>query len=151
MSLSEAAEKWIEARGLDPELAAKFGLDSYQGTDGGEAISIPYLVGAETVNHKHRNLGQKRFHQDKDATKCFWNYNVIVDQSLTSEALIITEGEFDAIAAIQCGYVRAVSVPDGAPPQSIAEEEKPRKYDSPEHAKAGLRNCKKIPPAIAKP
>ncbi len=31
-------------------------------------------------------------------------------------ALVITEGECDALTAIDCGYPFAVSVPDGAPP-----------------------------------
>lgn len=143
MTMSEAANEWIEARGIDPELAAKFGLESYQAA-GGETLRIPYFVGTEAVNHKHRKLADKAFHQDKDATKCFWNFNVIVDQTLANEPLIITEGEFDALIAIQCGYVRTVSVPDGAPAQQIPEDEKTRKYDYLEHAKTGLRECREI-------
>lgn len=144
MGLSEAAIGWIEARGLETELAVRLGFESYTTTDGGEAIRIPYFVGTEAVNHKHRRLDEKRFHQDKGATKCFWNYNVIVDQTLADQPLVITEGEFDALAAIQCGYIRAVSVPDGAPAQSIAEGEDTRKYEYLEHARSALRDCREI-------
>jgi twinkle protein len=144
MAMSDQAVEWIEARGLSAELAARLGIDSYETPDGGAVLKIPYLVGAEAVNHKHRHLGEKRFHQDAGATKAFFNFNAIVDASLAAEPLIITEGEFDAMAAIQCGYARTVSVPDGAPAQSIGEEEQSRKYSYLEHAKGALRDCREI-------
>jgi hypothetical protein len=43
---------------------------------------------------------------------------LIADRSLASEPLIITEGELDAIIAVQCGFPRTVSIPDGAPAQA---------------------------------
>jgi twinkle protein len=142
--MSQQALEWIEARGLDVELAARLGIDSYETPDGGAVLRIPYMVGAEAVNHKHRHLGEKRFHQDANATKCFWNFNAIVDTSLADQPLIITEGEFDAMVAIQCGYQRAVSVPDGAPAAAIGEDESGRKYSYLEHGKSGLRDCHEI-------
>lgn len=141
--MSEKAIGWIEARGLDAELAAKLGLESFTTPDGGEGLKIPYLVGDDAVNHKYRLLGDKRFRQDKDALKAFWNFNAICDPSLSGEPLIITEGEFDAIAAIQCGYVRTVSVPDGAPAQEVTDETS-RKYSFLEHAKGALSGVKEI-------
>jgi twinkle protein len=144
MALTPKGIAFIEARGLDPELAGRLGLESYSTPDGGEGLAFPYLLGGDTVNHKYRDLADKRFRQDKGATKCFWNYNAIVDPALENEPLIITEGEFDAIAAIQCGYQRAVSVPDGAPAQQIAEDEASRKYDYLQHAKAALREAREI-------
>lgn len=142
MSMSETALAFVTARGIDPELAVKLGLESYQNA-GGEWLKFPYFVGAEVVNHKHRRLDQKQFHQDKDATKCFFNFNVIADVTLEAEPLIITEGEFDAMVAIQCGYVRTVSVPDGAPAAAIGEEES-RKYEYLTHARAALRDCREV-------
>lgn len=144
MPMSETGLAWLEARGLDPELAAKLGLDSYPTDDGGEVLVFPYAVGAETVNRKHRRIDRKSFHQDAGAAKVLWNYNAIVDPSLADQPLIITEGEPDAMVAIQCGYVRAVSVPDGAPAKAIAEDEATRKYTYLDHAKAALRECREI-------
>lgn len=143
-NLSTAASEWLEARKLDPELAVKLGLGSSPTPDGGELLVFPFLVGDKEVNHKYRRLGEKRFHQDADATKCFFNYNALIDPSLASQPLIITEGELDAIAAIQCGYARTVSVPDGAPSKEIPADEQTRKYDYLEHAKAALRDCREV-------
>jgi twinkle protein len=42
-------------------------------------------------------------------------------------ALIITEGELDAVSAIECGFAFAVSVPDGAPP--VPPGERPDEVD----------------------
>jgi twinkle protein len=52
---------------------------------------------------------------------------VIQDESLKDHPLIITEGEFDALIAIQCGFSRVVSVPDGAPAVQVADGT--RKYE----------------------
>lgn len=144
MTINATASDWLESRGIDVELAAKLGLESckFPGT-GNEAIRLPYVVGDSVVNHKYRQLQTKDHRQDKDATKCFWNYNALVDPALANEPLIITEGEWDAIIAMQCGYARVVSVPDGAPAQSVESEES-RKYSYLEHAKSALRDVKEI-------
>jgi hypothetical protein len=52
--------------------------------------------------------------QDAGAPRSFWNEDVLRDSSLAGEPLVITEGEFDALAAIQAGFLRTISVPDGA-------------------------------------
>lgn len=125
--LSETATQWLEARGLDIELAAKMGWSS-NGQNGGEALVIPFVKGGEIVNRKHRGLAEKRFHQDKGGEKCFWNYDAITDASLADQPLIITEGEIDALTAIQCGFVRTVSVPDGAPAIEVGADDSGAKY-----------------------
>lgn len=140
--LSERAVKFLEARGLDPELADRLGLESCERPGGGEEIAFPYLVGTEVVNHKYRSY-DKTFRQDGGATKCFWNFNVICDVTLQAQPLIVTEGEFDAVVAIQCGYGRTVSVPDGAPKQALGDDGD-RKYGYLEHAKSALHGVKEI-------
>lgn len=111
--------KQLEERGLDPELASRFGWTS-GGPLGSGCISIPYIRKGEIANHKYRTLGaEKRFSQDPDAIKCLWNVDVIFDQSLKQHPIIITEGEMDALAAIQSGFPRTVSVPDGAPAEPL--------------------------------
>ncbi|MDP2618602.1 MAG: bifunctional DNA primase/helicase [Hyphomicrobiales bacterium] len=142
--MSESAVAWIDSRGIDPELASKFGLESYRNDDGGEVLVFPYFVGGEQVNRKHRKLPKERFWQDTDATKCFWNYNVLVDPTLADAPLIITEGEPDALVAIQCGFVRTMSVPDGAPARRVEDAEATRKYTYLDHGRGGLRDCREI-------
>jgi len=123
--LSELHVKQLEARGLDPELAARFGWTSSDRL--GDCIAIPYIRRGEIANHKYRTLaGEKRFSQDPDAVKCLWNFDVLADETLKDHPLIITEGEMDALAAIQAGFPRTVSVPDGAPAEPLGGASGPK-------------------------
>jgi twinkle protein len=117
--LNELHVKQLEDRGLDAELAIRFGWTS-GGLLGPKSISIPYFRHGEIVNHKYRTLqGQKRFSQDHEAIKCLWNIDVLADDTLKDHPIVITEGEMDALAAIQCDFPRTVSVPDGAPAEPL--------------------------------
>jgi len=119
--LNEKHLKILEERGLDAELLVMLGVSSSDKLSG-DCIAIPYLDGDAVVNHKYRTLGdEKRFMQDADARKVFWNRNAITDPTLKDQPLTITEGEFDAMIAMQCGYQRVVSVPDGAPKQQVED------------------------------
>lgn len=123
--LTEKALKILtEDRKLDPEILSKLGIESTTGWAGSESVAIPYFQGAERVNCKHRTIsGEKRFRQEPDAKKCFWNINALMDASLSSEPIVITEGEFDCIVALQAGYQRSISVPDGAPSKALGDED----------------------------
>jgi twinkle protein len=113
----------IEKRGISPETAVKLGLYTGRSDDGevvpdqnGNILVFPYQHRGVVVAEKY--LGpQKRFWQRAGGRRTFWNSDVLDDPSLESviHPLIITEGEFDAIAAIDCGFPFSVSVPDGAP------------------------------------
>jgi twinkle protein len=117
----------LEARGLDSELAARMGLAAIP-RDGGEALVIPFLRDGEIVRRKYRSLGpEKKFWADKGGVRCCWNEDALRDDKLLAQPLIITEGELDALAVIQAGYPRTISVPDGAPQEAM---------DNPEDAKA---------------
>jgi twinkle protein len=85
--------------------------------DKGDTICFPFVEGGEIVNEKYRSRG-KRFAQRTGGTKTFWNVDVLEDPALLSgeRALVIVEGEMDALAVIEAGYPWVVSVPDGAPP-----------------------------------
>ena len=137
--LSELHVKQLEARGLDPELAVRLGWTSSDRL--GDCIAIPYIRRGEIANHKYRTLGkEKRFCQDLDATKCLWNFDVLADESLAAHPVIITEGELDAAAAIQCGFPRTVSVPDGAPAEPLGGAAGP-KYSYLDEAMTHLRDA----------
>jgi twinkle protein len=126
MTINPAALDWLQARALDPETASRMGLyTAERGPDGeprpdpaGNILVFPYIDGGSEVNAKYRPLGEKRFWQRKDARKTFFNADVLDDPALErgDHALVITEGELDALAAIQSGFPFTVSVPDGAPP-----------------------------------
>ncbi len=141
--LDEKTIRLLEARGIDPEIAAKVGVETHNGQGGGDWISISYRLADRVVNRKYRTLsGDKRFYQDKGAIKCLWNADVITDPTLAHVPLIVTEGELDAIAAMQCGFQRVVSVPDGAPQQEI--QQGGTKFDFLIPSEAALRQCREI-------
>lgn len=116
-TLSDVHVRGLEARGLDSETCLKLGFYTVlQGDTGGpgfDALAIPFIREGKTINHKYRGAG-KRFAQDKGAPRSLFNEDCLRDPTLADQDLIITEGEFDAVAAIQSGYPKTVSVPDGA-------------------------------------
>src|SRR4051812_49073976 len=126
MTINPQAVEWLQARAIDPETASRMGIyTAGRGPDGeprpdpaGNILVFPYIEGGSEVNAKYRTLGEKRFWQRKDARKTFFNADVLDDPALErgDHALVITEGELDALAAIQSGFPFTVSVPDGAPP-----------------------------------
>lgn len=119
--MSEALIQALDARGLDVELMVKTGAHG-SGRLGPDTLAIPYRDGGVTVATKYRTIGaDKRFTQDAGGRQILWNLDCLRDESLKAEPLIITEGELDAIAALQSGYPRTVSVPGGAPMQPGAK------------------------------
>lgn len=126
----------LDARGLDIELASKLGLNEAPG--GGEVLQIDFRRGEDVVRKKFKRLGavpegKPRYWQEpKGGPKIAWNEDALRDESLSSQPLVITEGEIDAATAIQCGFLRTISVPDGAPPpgdRSAADLDASAKYD----------------------
>jgi twinkle protein len=116
---------WIDRRGLDPEVAVRYGLYTGKMVAGGaiepdrsgNVIVFPYSEHGTVVTEKYRAL-PKKFWQRPGGRRTFWNSDVLDDPALQrgDHPLIIVEGEPDALAAICCGFPFVVSVPDGAPP-----------------------------------
>lgn len=128
LSLKPLHLEILSDRGLDPELLLRLGVHSSAKLRG-ECIAIPYWRGENIVNRKYRTIaGEKAMMQDAGAEKCFWNVDVLHDPTLEDQPVIITEGEFDAMSALQAGFSRVVSVPDGAPALAIGENTT-KKYD----------------------
>jgi twinkle protein len=147
-NLSAAATKWFQSRGLDPDTVTRYGVSTQKQGDMGEVIAFPFVENGRTVNHKYRGR-EKSFRQDVGAIKCFWNHDALLDPSLYdgSQRLVITEGELDALTAIQCGYSLTVSVPDGAPAQisdGPIDPEHDKKFSFVFRAWETLKKIKKI-------
>ena len=119
-SITKRVASFFEGRGISVETASRYGVYTHNPDQTGEAIAFGYLEGGVEVNTKYRGPN-KKFWQRKDGKKTLWNVDVIGDASLSSgeNALVITEGEMDALALIEAGYPFAVSVPDGAPPPKV--------------------------------
>lgn len=137
----------LSGRGLDIELMVKLGVGA-SAKLGGEAIGIPYMDGETQVGCKHRTLtGEKRFMQDVGSRQILWNINCLRDATLKAEPLVIVEGELDAIAALQSGWPKVVSVPGGAPLESV-KDDSGKKYGFLLDAKPLLDDCRTIIRAV---
>lgn len=135
----------IEARNLDVELMVRLGVGASSRLPG-NCIGIPYFDGDKQVGTKYRTIGtgDKMFAQDVGSHQIFWNINSLRDETIINEPIIICEGELDAVAALQAGYHRVVSVPGGAPSQPTSIDEHGKKYSFLDHAKAELDPCRNI-------
>lgn len=135
----------LETRSLDAETMAQYGVRSSERLGG--SIAIPFIRDGIAVNHKYRRVvkaeGKLNFEQDAGGAQCFWNIDVLSDETLKNEPLIITEGEFDAFSAIQCGFPRTMSVPNGAPNEEQGAKEG-RKYAFVDEAMPFLRDVREI-------
>jgi len=130
MGLHEKHQQWIESRNLDPVLAEKLGLKTEM-RFGKAWIAIPYLEDGVAVNHKYRLTSEKGHYMDPEAPLVLWNVDCLSDPKVRNgqAPLVITEGEWDAIAAIQSGCLYAVSVPNGAPGKPTADIETAKRYE----------------------
>lgn len=103
---NEAAYKFLESRGITRSTANKFKVGI---TEDGKSITLPFYHNGELVNIKYRSISEKKFWQEKNAEQTLFNRDNI---SSESTYLIITEGEFDAMALNEY-EINAVSIPSG--------------------------------------
>lgn len=120
--LSTRHREEIAARKLDLALVQRYGVRSQ-----GEAIAFDYLVDGQIHNSKIRYGKGNMPWAKKETPLVLWNVDALKGDPSERE-LIITEGEFDAIACIQAGFNDAVSVPDGAPATGSDKGEAKYKY-----------------------
>lgn len=124
--LSDLHARWLtEKRGLGPETIERFDLFTADRNGAGEVVPdpkgnilvFPFIEAGRTVAEKYRGPN-KQFWQRPGGKRTFWNGDILDDPLLAAGhiPLIITEGEIDALSAIDCGFQFTVSVPDGAPP-----------------------------------
>ena len=142
VSIHPKHEMWLHARGLDPDLAKKLGLISTKHDGLGNCLAIPYVERGQTVNHKYRLTSKKDHRMDDGAPLALWNHDALLED--TNKPLIVTEGEWDAIAAIQCGFSRCVSVPNGAPAKATEDLAEAKRYQFLWRSKELLDRVKQI-------
>lgn len=131
MTMTNEIMDILAARGIDVELADRLGLASTKRGDG-EALVLPFVREGRVVRRKYRrfavNDDQPKWSADKGGERIPFNEDCLRDEALVGQPLIITEGELDTIAAIQAGYPRTISVPDGAPSKPVDSAEESREY-----------------------
>lgn len=103
---------WLEDRGLSVDLLANMGFTVGE-ISGGPAVKIPFVRDGEMYLAKYRPASSdKRFFcSPSGMQKSLWNVDALRRDE--EKPIVITEGELDAVACIQSGWIRSVSIPDG--------------------------------------
>jgi twinkle protein len=138
-NLPADAVKWFEKRGIPVEVLVEEGISWGAKKD----LQFPYHKDGEVVNIKHRTL-EKVFWQEKGAETCFYRHDEI--SKLSSDTLIITEGEIDALSLLVAKFSMVTSIPDGAP--SADSKTFQTKFDFMERAQGILDAYDKIVIAV---
>lgn len=126
--LIDPHREWLNARGITDETISRFSLHTH--SDGSSQwLRVPYVEEGKTVNHKWRKTKAKHHRMDKDAPLLLWNHAALVEAARTGGTLVITEGEWDGLVAIQSGYELTTSVPNGAPQAETEEVFDAQRYD----------------------
>ena len=113
--LTDKAQKWItEKRLINQDVINKMKVFSTKEWMPGvekemDVICFPYYRDGKLVNIKYRDA-KKNFKFVKGAELLLYNHDCIYD----NKEIIITEGEFDALTYMVCGFDNVVSVPNGA-------------------------------------
>lgn len=99
-----------ETRRLDIDVLQKCRITlPYASYEQLRCIGFNFFDRGEYINVKWRTI-DKRFSFLAKAELIPWNIDAIIGKPIC----YITEGEFDALTLIQCGYLETVSVPNGA-------------------------------------
>ena len=109
--LHEKHRDFLNQRGDLSATADEMGVKTERRNDAAW-LCFPYWHKGELVNRKYRRTSNKEHQMDKGGRLCLWNSEAL---NGGPREVIITEGEFDTLAAIRCGFDRTVSVPNGAP------------------------------------
>ena len=106
---NEQVIKWLQdERGLSVNTIKHFNIQ-FRTKHGKSWVGFPYYYSGKLVNVKWRTAYK---HMEKEPGYDSTLYNI--DSADMSQPLIITEGEFDCMAAWQIGFTNVISVADGA-------------------------------------
>jgi len=106
--ITEPWKKWLEGRALDYDLALAAGVHS---VDSGDLAILHRDTNGRTVSIKYRTPNGAWNHPG--GNHVLWPLEYTSRAFEDAETIYITEGHWDALAAIQCGFP-AVSIPQGA-------------------------------------
>jgi len=108
LAKSHSAIKFLNSRKLgNKKVLEHFRLGYDEKRD---AIAIPYFEGGKLINVKYRSIASKQFQKEPGCASSLLN----IDHIDKKMPVIITEGEFDCMAAFLMDFENVVSLPDGA-------------------------------------
>lgn len=144
MTIHEKHSEFLAKRGIRCEIAEAAGVVTSRQSMG-NCLAFPYRLRGEIVNRKYRLTTEKKHMMDSGGTLCLWNGEVLRSKDvIDGAAVIITEGEFDALAAMQAGFKAVVSVPNGAPAERIDDPANSNRYAFLWEHEAELKQVKKF-------
>jgi len=128
--LSQGSITWLHNRKISQATAETFKLFTKD-----HKLCFPYYLDGDIVNIKSRTK-DKRFLQEKNATKCLYNIDMLKKHwdSVGTKSVIFVEGEMDVLALYEAGYKNVVSLPDGAP-QTAKFHKDDKRFKAFEHSK----------------
>ena len=110
----ETILNYLEMRGFDEGTIEKVDIKQYNHYTLDKCIAFEYYKNNLLTFIKYRNLKKKnkgrKYRREKDTKPILWN----MDNVNPDKPVLITEGEFDLMAAIQSGYENGVSIPSGS-------------------------------------
>ncbi len=104
------AEALQSRRKLSPRLCEQHGVWSLDS----QTIAFDYRVNGQVHNTKLRRGKGNMPWQEGGKDLVLWNIDCLKEGVHDDEFVVLTEGEFDALAALEAGLTRVVSVPNGA-------------------------------------
>jgi twinkle protein len=110
-TMTQDAMAWLtQVRKLDPALLDHMGVKAVEHPQLGAAVAFAYRRGDKPYAAKFRKPEPKEWRSSQGISRGLYN-----EDALRSGAspIVITEGEMDALACMQAGYDRSVSLPDG--------------------------------------
>lgn len=112
--LHERHKEWLNQRGIQSDIAEAMEVSTISDQTG-NWLCFPYRLDGVLVNRKYRLTSKKQHRMDKGGKLCLWNAECLRSPHVVDHggSVIITEGEFDALIAMQCGNVATVSIPNG--------------------------------------
>jgi twinkle protein len=134
----EVMGRFVRERGISPSVQACGGVFGFQ-RNGMAWVGFPYRdLDGRVTGLKYRGLDEKKFWQEAGGLQTFY----LLSRVDPSHALVITEGEIDALSMLEAGVQNAVSVPGGAPSAEVSDSSS--KFDFLHHSKLMIDKVPKV-------
>jgi twinkle protein len=105
------AMQWLtQVRKLDAALLQHMRVKATNHPALGECVALPYIKSGEVFAAKFRRPEPKEWRSSQGVSRGLYNEDCL---KAGTAPVVITEGELDALACIQAGFDRSVSLPDG--------------------------------------
>lgn len=122
--LSQQTLEFFANRGISRETLILNDIGNFIGKNTGENwITFPYYKD-KLVNVGMRKSDSKTFKFKPECELCFYGMqNLVTDGFVTTNRVIITEGQIDSLSFYEVGLTNAISVPNGSPFQKGMDTE----------------------------